>query len=84
VVNDSLIPLLNKHGFGFDNCEFEWDETYEFTQEEMIDIETVLLEYYDIDPVYFMEKYNIKITGVKQQPQLNPAQPSKPAEKKKQ
>lgn len=63
VINDSVFPILNKHGFGFDNNRFEWDESYEYTPTEMLDVEKMLLEYYDIEPQYFIEKHNIPITA---------------------
>ncbi|MFK5855388.1 MAG: DUF935 family protein [Bacteroidota bacterium] len=72
VINDDLIPLLIKHGWPFANFTFDWDTTHEYTPKEMKDIEEMLLEYYEIDPSHFVEKYNIKITGVKQLASNNP------------
>ncbi len=65
VVNDQLIPFLNMHGFGFNEHLFEWDDTYEYTQDEIRQVETMLLTHYDIDPQYFIDRYDIAITGVK-------------------
>jgi hypothetical protein len=44
---------------------FEWDDSAEYTPEQMQDIEQMLLNNYEIDPQYFIDKYNITITGVK-------------------
>jgi len=66
VVNDQLFPFLIKHNFPVAGYSFSWDDTYEFTQAEMAQVENVLLQNYDIDPKYFAEKYNIPITGIKQ------------------
>ena len=64
-INDKLIPFLIKHGFPFEGLCFEYDDTYEYSPTEMKDVETMLLQYYEIDPEYFNAKYNIPITGTK-------------------
>jgi hypothetical protein len=53
------------HGFPVAGYTFEWDDSAEYTPEEMQRIEQMLLNNYEIDPVYFQDKYNIPITGVK-------------------
>lgn len=67
MVNDKVLPLLNKHGFGMDGVRFDWDDTYELTPIEMLEVEKLILQYYDVDPAYFIEKHNIPITGTKSQ-----------------
>ncbi len=81
VINDDLFPVLIKHGFPLSGYEFDWDHTYEYKPDEMRQIEEMLLGSYEINPDYFVEKYNIQITGVKQQ-QL-PAAPAPDPQKKK-
>ena len=82
IINDKLLPLLNKHGFGMESVRFDWDETYELTPIEMLEVEKLILQYYDVDPVYFIEKHNIPIIGIRSQG--TPADPAKdPAQKKK-
>jgi hypothetical protein len=66
VVNDDLFPFLIKWGFPVKNLIFEWDDAREYTPEEMKEIEAMLLDYFDIDPEYFIEKYNVKIIGKKE------------------
>ncbi len=66
VVNDDLFPFLLTHGFPMTGHTFDWDYTYDYTPAEMTEIEGMLLQYYDVDPDYFIEKYDIQITGVKQ------------------
>jgi Mu-like prophage protein gp29 len=68
LVNDTLIPLMiNEHGFSMlKGCHFEWDETVDYSPEQQKSIEEMLLQHYDIDPKYFIEKYNIKILGKKE------------------
>lgn len=67
IVNDKLIPLMVKHGFPVKGLSFEWDNAATFSPAEQREMERVLLQYYDIDPQYFIDKYNIGITGVRQQ-----------------
>jgi len=66
VINDDLFPLLIKHGWPLTNFSFDWDTTYEYSPKEMQEIESMLLDHYEIDPDYFSEKYGVTITGVKQ------------------
>ena len=72
VVNDKLIPLMIKHGFPLKGLSFEWDNTATFIPAEQREMERMLLQYYDIDPQYFIDKYNIGITGIKQSPKTQP------------
>lgn len=65
VINDDLIPLLIKHGWPLEGLRFEWDDSYNYNEEEMRQIEQMLLNHYDVDPNYFMEKYGVKIIGSK-------------------
>ena len=65
IVNDKLLPLMVKHGFPVKGLSFEWDNAATFTPSEQRELERVLLEYYEIDPQYFVDKYNVQITGVR-------------------
>ena len=67
VVNDKLLPLMAKHGFPVKGLSFEWDNTATFIPAEQREMERMLLQYYDIDPQYFIDKYNIGITGTRKQ-----------------
>ena len=69
VVNDRLIPLMIKHGFPLNNLLFQWDDAATFTPAELREEERMLLDHFDIDPQYFIDKYNIPITGKRQQSQ---------------
>ncbi len=69
VVNDDLLPFIIKHGWPVENLTFEWDDTYTYSPEEMKEIEEMLLQYYDIDPEFFEDKYGVKILGSKQKTQ---------------
>ena len=64
VVNNSLLPFMAMHGFGVDGLAFEWDDSVEYTPAEQTAIETMLVNGgYEIDPKYWVEKYNIPVTG---------------------
>ncbi len=68
VVNDKLLPLMTRHGFNVEGYRFEYDESIDYTPDEQIRIEQMLLNAgYEIEPKFFAEKYNVKITGKKKQ-----------------
>ena len=64
VINDQLIPRCQMHGiFDSRQVRFDWDDTLNLTPEQQIKIEQMLINKYDIDEQYFIEKYNVPITG---------------------
>lgn len=65
-INDHLLPFMQKHGFPVDGLRFDWDDAAAFSPSEQREMERVLLEYYEIDPQYFRDKYNVDITGVRE------------------
>lgn len=65
IINDRLLPLMVKHGFPVKGLSFEWDNAATFSPSEQREMERVLLEYYEIDPQYFIDKYNVNITGIR-------------------
>jgi hypothetical protein len=65
LINWKLLPFLEMHGFPVQNMRFDWDESVDWTPEQQLRIEQMLLGNYDIDPKYFAEKYNIPVLGVK-------------------
>ena len=74
VINDDLIPLMIRHGMMPAGYTAEYDDTYEFSQTEMQQVEAMLISEYDIDPAYFIDKYNIQILGKKQTKQTPPTE----------
>ncbi len=66
IINDKLLPIMAKHGFPVQGLSFEWDNAATFSPAEQREMERVLLEYYEIDPQYFIDKYNVNITGIRQ------------------
>ncbi|MGL4908152.1 MAG: phage portal protein family protein [Bacteroidales bacterium] len=73
VINGKLFPFLLRKGFPIEGMRFNWDEIVGLTAEQQINVETLLLNRYEIDPKYFAEKYNIPITGARQTLRLNEA-----------
>ena len=63
--NYRLLPFMKMHGFPVEGYWFEWDNSREYTTDEMRQIEAMLLQYYEIEPEYFTDRYNVRITGVK-------------------
>lgn len=66
IINDDLIPRMIRLGFPLAGHTFEWDNAATYSPAEQRELERMLLQYYDIDPVYFADKYKMPITGVKQ------------------
>jgi phage gp29-like protein len=76
VVNNKLLPLMIQHGFPVEGYQFEWDEAVEYTPDQRRSVEQMLLSAgYEIPPEYFIEQYNIPITG-RSAPSALPAQMS--------
>lgn len=66
LINDKLIPLMIKHGFDLDGRFFDWDDAATYSPAEQRELERMLLQYFDIDPQYFIDKYKIPIVGQKE------------------
>lgn len=72
IINEKLIPFLILKGFKLDGKQFEWNNTIEFTPQEQLKIEKMLLDNYDVDFNYFVTKYAIPIKGVKTKQSAGP------------
>lgn len=68
IINGELLPRMLKHGFPVKGLRFDWDESIDYTPEQQIAYETMLSDRYEVDPKYFIEKYNIPIIGKKASP----------------
>ena len=66
VVNDKLLPLMLVHGFKVEGCRFEWNDAATYTPAELRELLRVVLEYFEVDPAWISEKYNIDITGIRE------------------
>lgn len=61
MVNNQLIPRMVKHGFPLKGLRFAWDDTVDYTPEQQIAYETMIIDRYDVDPSYFADKYNMPV-----------------------
>lgn len=61
VVNNQLIPRMVRHGFPLDGLHFDWDYSADYSPEQQVAYESMLLNNFEIDPAYFEEKYNIPV-----------------------
>jgi len=65
VVNEDLLPLMEKHGFGLGNVQFEFDDSKEYTPQELSSILGVLMQHYEVDEDYINNKIQIPVKGLK-------------------
>ncbi len=65
MINYQLLPRMVLHSFPVKDCRFDWDEGVEYTPEQQVAYERMIGEKYEIDPEYFIQKYNVPILGPK-------------------
>lgn len=65
IVNDQLLPRMEKHGFPVKGLHFEWDDSIDYTPEQQLEYEKMIADRYEVDPKYFIDKYGVPITGEK-------------------
>ncbi len=65
-INTRLIPVMLMNGFPVQGCRFVWDKAYQYSPEEMLRVETLLLQHYKVKKEYFANKYHIDIEGEKE------------------
>ena len=61
IVNNQLIPRMAKHGFPLKGLRFEWDDAVDYTPEQQVAYETMIVDRYEVDPSYFTEKYGMPV-----------------------
>lgn len=83
-INNRLLPLMRTHGFAVDGCVFDWDDAASYTPAERREMERLLLQEFDIDPDYFVERYKIPIIGKKSWAQVQERQETENDERGKQ
>lgn len=69
IVNDQLLPRMVKHGFPVKGLHFEWDNSIDYTPEQQLEYEKMILDRFEVDPKYLIDKYGVPITGAKKQPE---------------
>ena len=68
IVNDQLLPRMIKHGFPVKGLHFEWDDSVDYTPEQQLEYEKMILDRFEVDPKYLIDKYGVPITGKKAVP----------------
>lgn len=67
MVNNQLIPRMINHNFPLKGIHFEWDYSEDYTPEQQVAYEQLVLGNYEVDPSYFGEKYNMPVGERRQQ-----------------
>lgn len=76
MVNNQLLPRMIRHGFPLKDIHFDWDYSVDYTPEQQVAYEQLVLNNYEVDPAYFEEKYNMPVGERRQQaPVLAPTDP---------
>ncbi|MBO7466599.1 MAG: DUF935 family protein [Bacteroidaceae bacterium] len=76
MVNNQLIPRMIQHGFPLQGIHFDWDYSVDYTPEQQTAYETMVLNNFDVDPVYFQEKYGMPVGERRNvQPVATPTEP---------
>jgi len=65
LTNEELIPRLIWLGYPLAGCKYVRDDSMEMAPEEQIKIDGVLLEFYNLDPQYIADKYDIPLKYIK-------------------
>ena len=68
IVNDQLLPRMVKHGFPVKGLHFKWDDSVDYTPEQQLEYEKMILDRFEVDPKYLIDKYGVPITGKKAVP----------------
>ena len=61
IVNDQLIPRMIRHGFPLNGLRFDWDYSVDYSPEQQVNYETMVLNNYEVDPSYFEDKYGMPV-----------------------
>ena len=82
-VNDQLLPKLCRLGFPLQGLRFDWDEPVDYSAEQQVAYERMILENFEVDGSYFEDKYGVPV-GERRQNPLAPPAPSKEDDGKQQ
>lgn len=59
MINCQLLPRMVRHGFDVADLSFEWDDPVDYTPEQQVAFERMVLENYEVPGSYFEDKYGI-------------------------
>lgn len=66
IINNQLLPRMERHGFPVSGLSFEWDYSVDYTPEQQMQYEAMIADRYEVDPQYFAEKYGMPVGAPKQ------------------
>lgn len=75
IINDQLLPRMIAHGFPVKGLRFTWDESIDYTPEQQISVEKMILDKYKVKAEYWIEKYQIPIEEERERAELPLARP---------
>ena len=61
IINNRLLPRMVLHGFPVQGLSFEWDYSVDYTPEQQLAFEQMVLNNYEVDGAYFAEKYGMPV-----------------------
>ncbi len=61
MVNNQLLPRMVRLGFPLGGLRFDWDDAIDYTPEQQVAYETMVADRYEVDPMYFAEKYSMPV-----------------------
>ncbi len=61
MANNKLLPLMVLHGFPVKGLRFEWDDAIDYTPEQQVAYETMILDRFEVNPSYFADKYGMPV-----------------------
>lgn len=59
IVNNQLIPRMVHHGFPLRGMVFDWDDPVDYTPDQQVAFERMVLDNYEVPGSYFEDKYGI-------------------------
>ena len=75
LVNSQLIPRLIIMGFPLKGLRFDWDYSIDYTPEQQVAYETMVLDNYEVEPSYFEDKYGMPVGKRRSNAPNSPTEP---------
>lgn len=71
IVNNQLIPKMIRHGFPVQGLTFNWDYAEDYTPEQKLAFETLIVQNYDVPGSYFEKEYGVPAGDRRENPALS-------------
>ena len=75
IINDQLIPRMIRHGFPLKGLRFDWDYSVDYSPEQQVNYETMVLNNFEVDPSYFEDKYSMPVGNRRNNAPNSPTEP---------